>query len=92
MDYKIPGMPLSSVDQQDTNRKHKVKKLIDKFENHPNKESFLQDNKQTKEIHKFSEKSQELIADMNNTEMFDLVELGLCGKIIIHFLVLYGLT
>ena len=50
------------------------KKLIEKFENHPNKESFLQDFKQTKEINKFCEKSQELIADMNNTETFELCE------------------
>ena len=72
--YRIPGIPLSAVQQQDTNRKDKVKKLIEKFENHPNKESFLQDFKQTKEINKFSEKSQELIADMNNTEIVELCE------------------
>ena len=47
------------------------KKLIEKFEN---QDSFLQDLKQTKEINKFSEKSQELIADMNNTEKFELFE------------------
>ena len=52
----------------------KVKELIEKFENHPNKESLLQDFKQTKDINKFSEKSQELIADMNNTEIFELFE------------------
>ena len=27
--------------------------MIEKFENHPNKESFLQDYKQTKEINKY---------------------------------------
>ena len=51
-----------------------VKKLIEKFENHPNKESFLQDFKQTKESNEFSKKSQELIADMNNTGIFELCE------------------
>ena len=71
MDYRIPGMPPSAVEQQDKNRKDKVKKLIEKFEN---QDSFLQDLKQTKEINKFSEKSQELIADMNNTEIFELCE------------------
>ena len=45
--------------------------MIEKFEN---QDSFLQDLKQTKEINKFSEKSQELIADMNNTEIFELCE------------------
>ena len=74
VDYRIPGVPLSAVEQQDTHRKDKVKKLIEKFENHPNKESFLQDFKQTQEINKFSKESQDLIADMNNTEIFELCE------------------
>ena len=46
VDYRIPGIPLSTVEQQDTHRKDKVQKLIEKFENHPNKESSLQDFKQ----------------------------------------------
>ena len=74
VDYRIPGIPLSAVEQQDTNRKDEVKKLIQQFENHPNKESFLQDLKQTEKINKFSEKSQELIAVMHNTEIFELCE------------------
>ena len=74
MDYRIFGVPLSAIEQQDTHRKDEVKKLIETFENHPNKESFLQDFKQTKEIDEFSKKSQDLIADMNNTEIFELCE------------------
>ena len=69
VDYRILGVPLSAIEQQDTNRKDKVKKLIEKFEIHPNKEPFLQDFKQTKEINEFSKKSHDLIADMNNTEI-----------------------
>lgn len=64
---RISGVPLSAVEQQDTHRKDKVKRLIEKFENHPNKESFLQDFKQTKEINEFSKKS-------HNTEIFELCE------------------
>ena len=74
MDYRIPDVPLSVVEQQDIHRKDKVKKLFEKFENQPNRESFLQDFKQTKEINEFSKKSQDLIADMNNTEIFELCE------------------
>ena len=74
VDYRIPGVPLSAVEQQDTHRKDKVKNLNEKFVNHPNKESFLQDFNQTKEINKFSKESQDLIADMNNTEIFELCE------------------
>ena len=43
IDFMIPGILLSVVQQQDTNRPETVKKLIQKFESHPNKESFLQD-------------------------------------------------
>ena len=53
---------------------NKVKKLIEKFENHQHKESFLQDLRQTEKINKFSRESQELIANMNNTEIFELCE------------------
>ena len=74
VDYRIPGVPLSAVQQLDTHRKDKVKQLIEKFENHPNNESFLQDFKQTKEINEFSKESQDLIAAMNNTEIFELCE------------------
>ena len=49
-------------------------KLIEKFENHQHKESFLQDLSQTQKINKFSKESQDLIADMNNTEIFELCE------------------
>ena len=66
--------PCATVEQQDTNRNDKAKKLIEHFESQPNKESFLQDLKQTREINKFSEKLQELFADMNNTEIFELCE------------------
>ena len=74
VDYRTSGIPLSVVEKQDFNRKDKVKTLIQQFENHPNKESFLQDLKQTEKINKLSEKSQKLIADMNNTEIFELCE------------------
>ena len=76
MDYRIPGVPLSAVKRQDTHRKDKLKQLIEKFENHPNKESFLQDFKQTKEINDFSKESQDPIADMNNTEIFEFCEIS----------------
>ena len=74
VDYRILGVPLSAVEQQDTHCKDTVKQLIQKFENHPNKESFIQDFKQTKEINECSKESQDLIADMHNTEIFELSE------------------
>ena len=74
VDYRISGVPLSAVEQQNTTRENKVKKLIEKFENHQLKESFFQDFSQTQKINKFSKESQEFIADMNNTEFFELSE------------------
>ena len=50
------------------------KKLIQQFENHPKKDSFLQDLNKTQEINRFSEKSKKLITDMVNTEIFELCE------------------
>ena len=69
VDYRIPDTPHSTVQQQDTNRREAVKKLIQQFENHPNKESFLQGLNKTEEINKFSEESKKLITDMGNTEI-----------------------
>ena len=43
-------------------------------ENHPNKESFLQDMKHTEKINAFRERSKKLITDMGNTEIFELCE------------------
>ena len=74
IDYRIPGMPLSTIEQQDTTRENKVKKLIGKFEHHQHKESFLQDLNQTEKMNKFSKESHELLPDMNNTEIFELCE------------------
>ena len=74
VDCGISGVPLSAVEQQDTTRENKVKKLIEKFENHKHNESVLQDLSQTQKINKFSNESQDLIADLNNTEIFELCE------------------
>ena len=75
MDYRISGIPLSTVEQQDAKRENKVKKLIEeKFEKHQRKETYLKDLSQTQEVKEFSKESLELIADMNNTEIFELCE------------------
>ena len=74
VDYRVSGVHLSAVEQQDSTRENKVKKLIEKFENHKHKESFLQDLSQAQKINKFSKESQDLLADMNNSEIFELCE------------------
>ena len=73
VDHRISGVLLSAVEPQNTTRENKVKKLTEKFENHKHKASFLQDLGQTQKINKFSKKSQDVIADVNNTEIFELL-------------------
>ena len=41
---------------------------------HQHEESFLQDLSQTQKINKFSKESQDLIADLNNTEIFEFFQ------------------
>ena len=74
VDHRIVGVPLSAVEPQNTTSENKVKKLIEKFENHKNKHSLIQDLRQTEKINKFSKESQDLTADMDNTEIFELCE------------------
>ena len=64
-------MSLSTVKQQDGRRQNKAKKLIEMFEKQQHKEQFLKDLSQTQKIHRFSEESQRLLADMNHTEIFE---------------------
>ena len=74
MDYRIPGISLSTVQEQDEQRQHTVAKLIEKFESHKYKEQFLQDMSQTQKINRFSEASQKLLTDMSQTDIFQLCE------------------
>ena len=64
-EHRISGVALSAVEQQNTTRKNNVKRLIEKFENHKHKESFIQELSQTQKINKFSEESQNLINDQD---------------------------
>ena len=70
VDHRIAGVPLSAVEPQNTIRENKVKRLIEKFENHKNKNSLIQDLIQTEKINKFSKESQDLI----DIEIFELCE------------------
>ena len=76
MDHRIAGV-LSAVEPRNTTRENKVKRLIEKPENHKNKHSLIQDLRQTEKINKFSQESQDLIADMNNIEISELCEIFL---------------
>ena len=60
---------------QDARRQNDVTKLIEMFEKHQHEEQFLEDLSQKQEINKFSDESQQLLVDMNHTEIFEL-----CGN------------
>ena len=73
-DCRIPGITISTVKLHYARRQNKVTKLIEMFEKHQHKEQFLKDRSQKQEINKFSEESQQLLVDMNHTEIFELCE------------------
>ena len=53
VDCRIPGISISTVQEQDEQRQHKVAQLIEMFESHKHKEQFLKDMSQNR----FSEAS-----------------------------------
>ena len=55
-------------------RQNNVTKLIEMFEKHRHEEQFLKDTSEKQEINKFSEESQQSLADMNQTEVFELCD------------------
>ena len=57
VDFRIPGIPHSTVEQVDASRKETVRRLIEQFENHPNRNVLLKDFEKSEEINHFSEES-----------------------------------
>ena len=58
----------------ETNREETVGRLIEQFENHPNKNMLLKDIEKSEEINHFSSESKDLIAGMGNSEIFEFYE------------------
>ena len=74
IDYRIQGLPLSTVEQEDHTRKEAVKKLIHPFETHPNREALKADLRHNYTYNPVSEKSQDMISSMGNVEYFEMCE------------------
>ena len=64
VDNRIPGLPHSTVQNEDSNGKEIVKRLIQQNKNHQHRDSFIEDLNKTEELNPFSEKSKELITRM----------------------------
>ena len=56
VDHRIQGVPRSAVQKEDSNRKEIVKRLIQQCENHPNRDSLIEDVNKTEEFNPLSEK------------------------------------
>ena len=89
IDFRIQGLPHSTVLKEEYDRREMVRKLIHQFDTHPNRGSLMEDFNKTEEFNQFSEKSMELIGSMSNTEYFELCEIS--SKIQCQFFLYIGM-
>ena len=71
MDFRIPGLPHSVVKHAESSR---VRELVKKIENHPDRHALQQDLRQNKAYNPFSAESKRMIQDVGNVELFELFE------------------
>ena len=71
MDFRIPGLPHSVVKHAESSR---VRELIQKIENHPDRHALQRDLRQNKAYNPFSAESQRMIQYVGNVELFELFE------------------
>ena len=71
IDFRIPGLPHSVVKQVESSR---VRELVKKIENHPDRHALEQDLRQDKAHNPFSEESKRMVQDVGNVELFELIE------------------
>ena len=71
IDFNIPSVPNSTV-----KRSHgvNVQNLIQKIENHPQRQALQSDLQQHRQFNPFSKESQELIKAAGNTELCELLD------------------
>ena len=74
MDFRIPGLPHSVVKQAQNPR---VRELVKKIENHPDRHALQLDLQQNKACNSFSAKSKQMIQDVGNVELFEFFETDL---------------
>ena len=90
IDFRIQGLPRSTVQEQDDTRKEAVKQLIHQFETHPNREALKADLEKDQAFNPLSEKSKDMIRSMGNTEHFEMCEIT--SKVQCHNCVTYWTT
>ena len=72
MDFKIPGLPLSTVKQLQS---ASVRELIQKIENHPNRHALQRDLQQSQSFNPFSQESKQMIHEVGNIELCELLDM-----------------
>ena len=71
MDFRILGLPHSVVKQAESIR---VRELVKKIENHPDRHALQLDLQQNKAYNPFSATAKKMIKDVGNVELFELFE------------------
>ena len=74
VDFRIPDIPHSAVEQVERSRKEKVRQLIEQFENHPNRNMLLKDFEKSEKINLFTRESKGLITEMCNNEILEFYQ------------------
>ena len=72
MDFKIPGLPHSTVKQLQS---ASVRELIQKIENHPHRHALQRDLQQSLSYNPFSQKSKQMIHEVGNIELCELLDM-----------------
>ena len=71
VDFKIPGLPHSTVKQLHS---ASVRELIQKIENHPNRHALQRDLQQSQSFDPFSPESKQMIHEVGNIELCELLD------------------
>ena len=72
IDFKIPGLPHSTVKQLQS---ASVRELIQKIENHPNRHALQRDLQQSQSFNPFSQESKQVIHEVENIELCELLNM-----------------
>ena len=72
MDFKIPGLPHSTVKQL---HGASDRKLIQKIENHPNRHALQRDLQQSQSFNPFSQESKEMIHEVGHIDLCELLDM-----------------
>ena len=82
MDFKIPGLPHSTVKQL---KSANVRELIQKIEKHRNRHAFQRDAQQNQSFNPFSQESKQMIHEVGNIELCELLDTEMMSTNIINF-------